>query len=252
MKLVKFTHIKNKKFLYGKIEGTFIVPAINSIFDDKIYFSNDYKYKISSCKFYLPIKSSKIIGVAQNYKKDNNIDDPLFFLKSNNSLSLTDKKIKIPKKSKTWGESELAFVIKKKSKKNIPLNKCKEYILGYTIANDITTSYNNNNHDHHLALSKSLDNYCPIANFIDTNFNYKNKIIEGFHNGSLIRRGNTSKLILKPYEILSHLSSIITLYPGDLILTGAPPRMTSRKYLKKNDSYQVKISNLGSIITTIL
>ena len=131
------------------------------------------------------------------------------------------------------------------------MNKCKEYILGYTIANDITTSYKNN-HDHHLALSKSLDNYCPIANFIETNFNYKNKIIEGFHNGILIRKANTSKLILNPSEILSHLSSFITLYPGDLILTGAPPRVTSRKYLKKNDSYKVKISNLGSITINIL
>lgn len=249
MKIVKFSYLNEKKISYGRIYKKFIIPISNSIYEDKLITKKGVKYDIKKCKFYLPINSSKIIGVAQNFKKENKINNPLFFLKSNNSLCLQDKNIRLPKNAKIWGESELAFVIKKSIKKPIKLRECKKYILGYTIANDITASYNNGQ-DHHLALSKSLDGFCPIADFIDTKFTFNKKIIEGLHNNKLIRRSSTSKFILNPHQILSHLSNLLTLNPGDLILTGAPTRVTGRKYLKAGDNYLVKISGLGKIIST--
>lgn len=245
MKIVKYSYLDNK-IKYGKVSGRFIKPMINSIYDDELLFEKKSSINLNDCKLYLPINSSKIIGVAQNFRKKNQKNDPLFFLKTSNSLCLENSKIQLPKKSNTWGESELAFVIKKKINKKITLEKCKSYILGYVLANDITASYNNG-HDHHLALSKSLNNFCPISNFIETNFNFKNKIIEGFHNNQLIRRANTSKFIFNPHQILSFLSGLIELNPGDLILTGAPPRVIERKYLKKYDKYTVKIESLGQI-----
>ncbi len=249
MKIVKFSYLNEKKVSHGIIHNKYIIPISNSIYDERIKTEKGIRYDMKKCKFYLPINSSKIIGVAQNFKKLNKINNPLFFLKSDNSLCLQNKVIKLPINAKIWGESELAFVIKKKINKPIKLSECKKYILGYTIANDITASYNNGQ-DHHLALSKSLDGFCPIADFIDTKFNFNRKIIEGFHNNKLIRRSSTSNFILNPYQILSYLSKLLTLNSGDLILTGAPPRVTDRKYLKKNDSYLSKISSLGKIISS--
>ena len=128
MKIVKFSYLNEKKVSYGVIHNKYIIPISNSIYDERIITEKGIRYDMKKCKFYLPINSSKIIGVAQNFKKLNKINNPLFFLKSDNSLCLQNKVIKLPINAKIWGESELAFVIKKKISKPIKLNECEKYI----------------------------------------------------------------------------------------------------------------------------
>ena len=87
-----------------------------------------------------------------------------------------DSKVKLPKKHKTWGEAELGVVIKKKCKQ-INIKNVNNYILGFIPANDITCD-NYENIDHHLAFSKSADGFCPVGEYIDTEYKYNNKNLE--------------------------------------------------------------------------
>ena len=111
------------------------------------------------------------------------------------------------------------------------------------MGNDISCS-NVDNRDHHLARSKSADNFCPVGEYIDTTYDHKNKFIRAYHNDQLLRDGNTSEFIWSPSKIIFELSKWMTLNPGDLILTGAPKRVRDRQFLEHGDEYRIEIEGL--------
>ena len=252
MKLVRFINLKDNKIYYGDIKKNYILSFADNPFKDNFNISNNIKVKLENCKLLSPCNPSKIIGIAINYSGSSGITkemkEPLFFLKSSNAISLNNETVKIYNNFDTWGESELAFVVKKKTNKTINNKNVKNYILGYLPATDITSS-NIDNRDHHLARSKSLDGYCTIGEYIDTDYNFKNKLIKGYQNNILIRSSNTNKLFWSPHDILKKLSKFFTFYPGDIVLTGAPPRVVDKKFLKKGDVYTVSISGFHKLNT---
>lgn len=245
MNIYKFQYIN--KFYYGLIDqNKNKIRIIKNPFDNN-KLSIGKLIDIKKVKFVIPLNPSKILCVALNFKGITNFDkkkEPLFFLKSSNSLTIKNR-IKINLAKTTWCEPEIGIVIKKKID-----NKTKNFknkILGYVIANDIT-SKNIFGRDHHLLLSKSLDNYCPISSFINTSFNFNNKNIYGYFNNQLLRKGNTKEMHWHPEKILKNISKNITLYPQDIILTGSPPRLTDRKFVKKGTKFEIYIEKLGTII----
>ncbi len=202
---------------------------------------------INKVKFVTPLDPTKILCVALNFKGITNYDkkkEPLIFLKSSNSLTIKNK-IKIDLTKTTWCEPEIGIVIKNKIDKKT--KNFKNKILGFIIANDIT-SKNIYGRDHHLLLSKSLDNYCPISSFINTSFNFQNKNIFGYFDNQLLRKGNTKEIHWPPEKILKNISKKITLYPQDIILTGSPPRIMDRKFIKKGTKFKIHIDKLGTMI----
>ena len=137
---------------------------------------------------------SKIICAALNFPGTSDFDpkmsEPLFFIKAPNSIVGNYAQIRKPiPKRKWWGESELAIVIKK-SGKNIAKNEINDYVLGVTIANDVTME-NIENRDHHLLSSKGFDEFCPIGPIIETQFQDRDWEIEAYQNNNLIRKGNS-------------------------------------------------------------
>ena len=81
-------------------------------------------------------------------------------------------------------------------------------------------------------------------------YDYNEKLIQAFHNETLIRSGKTNEMIWNPEKIIVWLSSWMTLYPGDIISTGAPVRTRSRLYLKNGDSFTVKIEGFPDLKTS--
>ena len=178
-----------------------------------------------------------------NYSKDK--PEPVTFLKSYNSLCTNNQKINIPFNGlNSWGEAEIGIVINKTINKNTR-NKT-DNIFGYILANDITTQ-NVYDRDHHLARSKSPDNYCPVSNYIDTSFIPKKQKIEFLHNNTLLRVGNISEMIMDIEEILNFISSWMTIYPSDIILTGSPPRVRDRIYINHGDVLKCKCEGLDDL-----
>ena len=175
------------------------------------------------------------------------MSEPLVFLKASNCIASCNDKVIFSFSSETWGESELGVVIKKEAK-NINPKNVKDYILGYIPVNDVSCE-NVDDRDHHLARSKSADGYLPVGHWIDTEYDHKNKVIEAYHNDCLIRQGMINDMFWKPEKILPWLSSWMTLYPGDIISTGAPVRTRDRLYLKDGDIFTVKIEGFPDLST---
>ena len=249
MKIVRYKDWRSKKIHYGVIITDKIFYLKNSPFNAVVKINKKKSIKLIEKTLLPPCDPNTIIALAINYlnpnKKKQIVNEPLIFIKSNNTICKSNKKIKIAFNLPTWGESELGLVIKKQAK-NVSIKEAKKYILGYLPVNDITCR-NIKNRDHHLARSKSADGYCPIGDYIDTKYDYKNKIIESYHNNILLRRGTTNDMIWYPEKIISWLSNWMTLMPGDLIITGAPPRIRKRIFLKKGDTFNVKIEGFKEL-----
>jgi 2-keto-4-pentenoate hydratase/2-oxohepta-3-ene-1,7-dioic acid hydratase in catechol pathway len=146
---------------------------------------------------------------------------PLYFIKSRNSLIYNRERVLIPKNIDTWTEVEVAYSIKKDCS-NLNLDNALDFISGFYVVADITSS-NIHDRDHHLAFSKSRTGYCPISNMIDISYiNLTSSSIATYINGNLTQLGNLSEMVLGITESIVYISSITKLYKGDLVLTGTP------------------------------
>ena len=153
-------------------------------------------------------------------------------------------------------EVELAVIIGKKCK-NVSIEEAEDIIFGYTIANDISardiqTTYGQ------WHKGKSFDTFCPIGPYIvhKSNISFPPKLkIQSYVNNELRQNGNTDNLIFDIPYIISDLSSGITLYPGDIILTGTPAGVGAGfnppRYLKPGDRVDCVIEGIGTLSNTI-
>jgi len=257
MKIIRF---KNKDLHgFGRLEEGVITPLIvgNTPYDCDLSedcFEKDIFFKLEDCELLKPVNPSKVIGVALNYPGVSNqesSEDPLVFLKSSNAVVSSGTDVSLPRNLPAWGEAELGVIIRRKTKDISEKMKVEDCILGYCVANDVTCD-NTERRDHHLAISKSQDGFCPIGSFIETDYQYENKIIRGYQNGELIREGNTIEMLFNVEKIVKYLSTCMTLFPGDIILTGAPPRVREKIYLSKGDAYSVSIEGLEEITTKFI
>ncbi|MFA9422578.1 MAG: fumarylacetoacetate hydrolase family protein [Sedimentibacter sp.] len=153
-------------------------------------------------------------------------------------------------------EVELAVIIGKKCK-GISKEEVEDYIFGYTIANDVSSRDLQQDHMQ-WHKGKSLDTFCPLGPYIvlKSNIPYPPELsIQCYINGELRQNGNTRQLIFDIPTIISDLSSGITLYPGDIILTGTPAGVGAGfnppKYMKTGDKMECAIENIGTLTNTI-
>jgi len=149
-------------------------------------------------------------------------------------------------------EAELAVIIGKKCK-NISKQEAEDCIFGYTIANDISARDIQTSHVQ-WHKGKSFDTFCPLGPYIvhKSKISFPPKLsIKSYINGELRQNSNTSQLIFDIPTIISDLSSGITLYPGDIILTGTPAGVGAGfnppKYLKAGDKMECVIENIGTL-----
>ena len=153
-------------------------------------------------------------------------------------------------------EVELAVIIGKKCKNLSPL-ETEDYIFGYTISNDISARDVQTSHVQ-WHKGKSFDTFCPLGPYIayKSNFNFPPKLnIKSYVNGELRQNGNTKDLIFDIPTIISDITSAITLYPGDIILTGTPAGVgvgfEPPKYLNSGDRIDCLIEGIGTLSNTV-
>jgi 2-keto-4-pentenoate hydratase/2-oxohepta-3-ene-1,7-dioic acid hydratase in catechol pathway len=153
-------------------------------------------------------------------------------------------------------EVELAVIIGKKCK-NVSPSEAKDFIFGYTIANDISARDIQTSHGQ-WHKGKSFDTFCPLGPYIvySSNISFPPKLkIQSYVNNELRQNGNTGDLIFDIPAIISDLTKGITLYPGDIILTGTPAGVGAGfnppKYLKPGDRVDCVIEGIGTLSNTI-
>lgn len=197
-----------------------------------------------------PCQPTKVVGLAVNYRGATGytptMQEPLVFLKPATSVCGPQDAVACPfPGASVWGEAEVAIVIKRRLR-HASLEEAEDGILGLTAANDISAE-NVDGRDHHLPRSKGADTFCPLGPWIDTAYDPSDRLVEALQNGQLIRRGRTSERVWTETQIVSWLSSWMTLEPWDVVLTGTPPRVGPRRYLADGDRFTVRIEGLAEL-----
>ncbi len=201
-----------------------------------------------------PCDGNKILGLAYNYKglvgEKNDYDEPLFFFKSQTGLVGHEGNVIYPDYAKkVWHEVELAIVIRTQGK-NIPIKEAGNYILGYTCGNDITCE-NILNRDWHLARSKGLDTFCPLGPFLVRGVKTENLRLRSYINGRVTQESYTSDRIINDAETVALISRYVTLYPGDVIMTGTPEGAVDA-VISPGDIIKVEIENIGVLVNHVI
>lgn len=201
----------------------------------------------------VPVVPSKIIAIGLNYldhvrEMGRELPkEPLFWFKATTSLLPDGGKIEIPfPQHRTDFEAELAIVIGRKIR-NVSPATAGRYIFGYTAAQDISDRHIQKS-DGQWARCKSFDTFTPLGPFVETQIDPNHLNIQQFQNGQLRQNSNTSQLIFKPAQIVSFVSTGMTLLPGDVILTGTPSGVGP---IKSGDKLEVRIQGLAPLVNTV-
>ena len=205
-------------------------------------------------KLSLKNKKRKIILVGLNYRdharelKMPIPKNPIIFLKPPTTLIGNLDKIIYPKQSKRIDyEAELALVIKKTCR-NIKSQDAKKYILGYTCLNDVTAR-DLQKIDGQWTRAKSFDSFCPIGPWIETDLDPSKLQIRCWLNNKLKQDSSTAQLIFPVEKLVSFISSIMTLYPGDVISTGTPSGVGP---MQPGDRVEVEIEGIGKLTNQVV
>jgi 2-keto-4-pentenoate hydratase/2-oxohepta-3-ene-1,7-dioic acid hydratase in catechol pathway len=200
-----------------------------------------------------PIQPSKIICVGRNYVKHAQEHHaevpelPLLFLKPPSSvIGPNDSIILPPQSQQVEHEAELAVVIGKTGRW-IPPEQALSIVSGYTIANDITAR-DLQNKDGQWTRAKSFDTFCPLGPWIETDFDPADAVITCYVNDEMHQMASTRDMIFNVQQLVAFSSSIMTLLPGDVILTGTPAGVGP---IFPGDIVKVTIEGLGTLQNSV-
>lgn len=197
-----------------------------------------------------PPPPTKIVAVGRNYREHaaefGNVapeEEPLLFLKAPSALVTDGGDIVLPKESSRVDyEGELALVVGRRIK-DWPQQRWSEALAGVCCANDVTAR-DLQEKDGQFARAKSFDTFCPIGPAIVAGLDPSDLSIETRVNGVLRQSSRTSRMVFSPAYLLSYISRMMTLMPGDLILTGTPAGVGP---LSPGDTVEVEIENVGTL-----
>ncbi|MGH7305822.1 MAG: fumarylacetoacetate hydrolase family protein [Candidatus Rokuibacteriota bacterium] len=200
-----------------------------------------------------PTLPSKIVGVELNYRCHASElmatapAEPRFFLKPPTTLVGPGDPIVYPSLSaRVEHGAGLAVVIKRRCR-NVPAERVRGYVLGYTCLNDVTAR--------DLAAkgfwlrAKAFDTFCPLGPCITTDIDPDAVAIETFVNGELRQSSSTKELIYSVDEIVARIAQVMTLLPGDVVATGTP---AGAGPLEPGDRVEVRIEGIGSLKNTVV
>jgi 2-keto-4-pentenoate hydratase/2-oxohepta-3-ene-1,7-dioic acid hydratase in catechol pathway len=204
---------------------------------------------LASVKLLPPAVPSKIICIGRNYvahaeEHQAEVPEvPLLFLKPPSSILASGETILLPPQAQqVEHEAELAVVIGKRGRWLDP-ETAKDYILGYTVANDVTAR-DLQRRDGQWTRGKGFDTFCPFGPWIETEFDPADAVITCTVNGELRQMGSTRDMVFPVRQLVAYVSSVMTLEPGDLLLTGTPAGVGK---LADGDEVVVSIEGLGEL-----
>jgi 2-keto-4-pentenoate hydratase/2-oxohepta-3-ene-1,7-dioic acid hydratase in catechol pathway len=206
-------------------------------------------YELREVRLLAPCLPSKVIGLGLNYRSHAEETKlpipsiPLIFLKPSTAVVGPGDEIILPRFSRRVDyEGELGVVIGKEAK-DFPKEKAKDYILGYTCVNDISERYAQKE-DGQWTRAKGFDTFAPIGPWIETDVSPDNLKLATYLNGELRQSASTSDLIFGVDDLLSFISGVMTLLPGDIIATGTPSGIGQ---MNPGDIVEVRIDKIGTL-----
>jgi 2-keto-4-pentenoate hydratase/2-oxohepta-3-ene-1,7-dioic acid hydratase in catechol pathway len=200
-----------------------------------------------------PVQPSKIIAVGLNYadharETGKQIPKtPIIWFKAPSSLLPDGGKIEIPfPEHRVDYEAELAIVIGRRVR-NVTPAAASRYIFGYTAAQDISDR-TIQAQEQQWCRCKSFDTFTPLGPYIETKIDPHNLTIQLYQNGQLRQNSNTNQMVFNCFELVSFISTNMTLMPGDVILTGTPAGVGP---IASGDKLEVRIQGLAPLVNTV-
>lgn len=201
------------------------------------------------------VRPTKVVCVGLNYHEHARElgltppDEPILFLKPPSSVIGPGDAIVMPACSERVDyEAELAIVIGKTAR-FVSEEAAAAHVFGYTCANDVTAR-DLQKKDGQWTRAKSFDTFCPIGPWIETQVPDERALgIRAVVNGKLRQEGNTADMIFAPAKLVSFISRVMTLLPGDVILTGTPPGIGP---LQEGDEVSVEIDHVGFLLNPVI
>jgi len=251
MKFIRFILENSSEPKIGWIYNDFVGEIEGNLFGE--YRRLEATIPIEKVRLLAPIIPGKIVAVGWNYidhakEFERAIPEyPTIFLKPPSTIIGTGEAIVLPEVSeRVEHESELAIVIGKRAKSIIPENAL-SHVFGYTVANDITAR-DLQMKDETWTRGKGFDTFCPIGPWIETDFEPADAVVTCRVNSELRQMASTRDMIFPIPAIIAYISSIMTLMPGDMILTGTPAG-TSPIYA--GNVIETQIEGIGQLVNPV-
>ncbi len=201
-----------------------------------------------------PVVPTKIVCVGINYKGHAREmghpmpDEPVIFLKPPTAVNSPGSPIVLPEGvGRVDHEAELAVVIGRRTHRVTP-EEAKHNVLGYTCANDVTAR-EVQRRDGQWTRAKSYDGFCPLGPWVETDVDPDDLLIECLVNGEVRQSARTSDMIFGTFELISFISHVMTLVPGDVVLTGTPAGIGP---LSRGDKVEVRIEGVGVLENSVV
>jgi 2-keto-4-pentenoate hydratase/2-oxohepta-3-ene-1,7-dioic acid hydratase in catechol pathway len=246
MRLVRF-HSKSESPRFGWLHDDRVGSIEGNLFGE--FRRQEASLPVDTVRLLTPILPSKIICVGRNYvahAKEHNVDIPevpMLFLKPPSSLIGPEDQILLPPQSQqVEHEGELAVIIGKRTRW-VSIEEAGYAILGYTIANDVTAR-DLQRRDSQWTRGKGFDTFCPLGPWIETSFDPADALISCYVNGEMRQMGSTRDMVFHVRQLIAFASSVMTLEPGDVLLTGTPSGVGP---LLAGDVVEVTIEGLGTL-----
>ena len=214
-------------------------------------------WPLAEVRLLAPILASKVVCMGKNYLEHikemggstgPQSEDPIIFLKPNTSIIGPGVPIQLPTNAfPVHHEGELAVVIGRPCK-DVPAARAAENILGYTIANDVSAR-DQQKADGQWVRAKGHDTFCPVGPWIVTDLDASDLEIRTEVNGEVRQRSRTSLMIHDIGAIIEWISAVMTLLPGDLILTGTPAGVGP---LEHGDIVSVTVEGIGTLSNPVI
>ena len=207
------------------------------------------RHRTADVSLLAPCVPTKIVAVGLNYRDHARElgmqvpESPVLFLKPPTSVIGPGGTIMRPAmSSRVDYEAELGIVIRDRVSR-IPPEAARDHILGYTCANDVTAR-DLQKKDGQWTRAKSFDTFCPIGPWIQTDLDPADLLVESYVNGGRRQSSRTSQFIFGVDHLISFISQVMTLEPGDLIITGTPAGIGP---MQAGDEVEIRIEGIGSL-----
>ena len=267
MRIARFTTGDDPRFgvVMGHVDDNgipdddvMVVPLIGDPLYAGIQHTNE-EIPLAEVRLLAPVlPRSKVIGIGKNYaahaaEMASEVPaEPLMFLKPNTSVIGPGDPILYPaQSSEVHYEGELAVVIGRICR-DVPAERATDVTFGYTVGNDVTAR-DLQRSDVQFTRAKGFDSFCPLGPWIETDLDphdfSQGRAVRTYLNGDLMQDGTTADLIFDVPTLVAHVSSVMTLLPGDVILTGTPAGVGP---MGIGDEVEVFVAGIGNLVNKVV
>jgi 2-keto-4-pentenoate hydratase/2-oxohepta-3-ene-1,7-dioic acid hydratase in catechol pathway len=240
------------KTRYGALEGGHVVEYAGTPWT--LFRRGRRRYSLRQVVLLAPVLPAKIVGVGLNHPEHARVlgrsvpDEPALFFKPVSALVGPDDPIVTPPRCAHLECEATLGVVMKRHCRNVPAARAREYVLGYAALNDVTAR-DVQARDGDWTRAKAFDTFCPLGPCIATDLDPNTATIETWVNGVLRRAASTKELVFGMEDVISLVSEILTLLPGDVVATGTAG---GSGRVEPGDRVEIRVEGVGGLKNTIV